>query len=367
MDLSAIRLRPFKLKSNRVNCYYNGGFLLDKWQGKEAIEDGCRPEEWVASVVESRNSDALPDEGLSQVLFDEDTVSLRSLISYNPTLFLGESHVQKYNSNPGILVKIIDTCTRLMIQVHPDRVYSKKYLDSDYGKTEAWYIMGTRSVGGEEPYILLGFKPGITKEIWREMFYKQDIQGMFNALHRFPVKPGDVFLIKGGVPHAIGAGCFLIEVQEPTDYTMRVERKSPSGKNLVDIALHQGVGFEKMLDCFHYETYTRDEILKLFYKNPFVGQKVLNGSVTDLISSVDTTYFCMKKLDIFRVFKEEAESDVFSAAVILAGKGKVYWDSGEMDICQSDEIYFPPGISNVVWECTEGDKLETVVCYPGRT
>ena len=40
--------------------------------------------------------------------------------------------------------------------------------------------------------------------------------GLMNCLE---VKPGETYLVKGGVPHAIGAGCTLIEIQEPTDYT----------------------------------------------------------------------------------------------------------------------------------------------------
>ena len=39
---------------------------------------------------------------------------------------------------------------------------------------------------------------------------------MLDSLERFDVKAGDTILIEGGMPHAIGAGCFLVEIQEPT-------------------------------------------------------------------------------------------------------------------------------------------------------
>ncbi len=83
--------------------------------------------------------------------------------------------------------------------------------NSEFGKTEAWYILGGREVEGEKPYVLLGFKPGTTREQWKSLFEEQDIQGMLDCLHKVPVQEGDTFLLEGGVPHAIGSGCFMVE------------------------------------------------------------------------------------------------------------------------------------------------------------
>ena len=76
-------------------------------------------------------------------------------------------------------------------------------------------------LNGEKPCIYLGFKRGVTRERWKELFDKQDLDGMLDSLERFDVKAGDTILIEGGMPHAIGAGCFLVEIQEPTDFTIR--------------------------------------------------------------------------------------------------------------------------------------------------
>ena len=59
---------------------------------------------------------------------------------------------------------------------------------------------------------------------------------MLDCLHKFEVNKGDTFLIEGGIPHAIGAGCFLVEVQEPTDYTIR--KNTHSGKSQTNSASH---------------------------------------------------------------------------------------------------------------------------------
>ena len=38
---------------------------------------------------------------------------------------------------------------------------------SDFGKTESWYIIGLREDQEEKPYVLLGFKEGITRKYLR--------------------------------------------------------------------------------------------------------------------------------------------------------------------------------------------------------
>lgn len=207
----------FKIASTRVWRTYFGGKEIEKWQGFEEPKDSDMPEDWIASVVNARNPgrEHILDEGLSKVSLDFNgggVTTLKALIESDPQGFLGVEHYKKYGNNTAFLTKIIDSMNRLTIQVHPDKVFSKQVFQSDYGKTEAWYILGGRKVDGEDPYILLGFKPGITKEVWRKLFEKQDIQGMLDSLHKVYIKPGDVFIIYGGVPHAIGSGCLSVKL-----------------------------------------------------------------------------------------------------------------------------------------------------------
>ena len=46
---------------------------------------------------------------------------------------------------------------------------------------------------------------------------------MLAALHELPVTAGDALLIPAGTLHAIGAGILLLELQEPTDFSVLVE------------------------------------------------------------------------------------------------------------------------------------------------
>lgn len=149
---------------------------------------------------------------------------------------MGADHWARYGASLGVLVKLIDAGERLTVQVHPDRETAEKLFHSRYGKTECWYVLGGRTINGEEPCIYLGFRPGVTRSQWKQLFREQNCAGMLACLHKIPVHRGEVILIRGGVPHAIGAGCFLTEIQEPTDYTIRVERTTPSGLRIADSA-----------------------------------------------------------------------------------------------------------------------------------
>ena len=240
---------PLKMQSNRVYRIYLGGKLLDEFCGAEQGEDSYFPEDWLASLVQANNlpRPGKPEkEGLSRTQEGE---YLCDVLARDPKGYFGAQHLAKYGQNLGILVKFLDSAERLPIQVHPDKQKAMEYFRSQFGKTEAWYILGGREIDGVEPYILLGFKPGVTQQMWQAYFDAQDIEAMANCLHRVPVKPGEMYMVEGGTPHAIGSGVLLLEIQEPTDYTMRVEKITVAGDALTPHQIHYGVGEEKLFDC----------------------------------------------------------------------------------------------------------------------
>ncbi len=359
---------PLLLESTRVWRTYSGGKKIEAWQGKEEPRDGEFPEEWVASVVNARNTgrEHLTEEGLSKVLLDAGrTALLKELIESDPSGFLGEQHVQKYGNNTAVLVKVLDSCCRLSIQVHPDREFAKNFFNSPFGKTEAWYVLGGRTIDGEPPFLLFGFKPGVTKTQWQELFAKQDIQGMVDCLHRLPVEPGMMLLIEGGVPHAIGSGCFLVEIQEPTDYTIRVERTTPEGKTIPDQMCHQGLGFEKLFDCFHYDGYSLAETLQRWRIAPQPLRTGDGYQVTELIGPAATDKFSLHRLNVSGCLTCQGAGS-FSVLIVLAGSGWIRYAGGVLEITQSDMVFLPAGLSEFTIEAKNGRELEIMHCFPPR-
>lgn len=363
-DLSKV---PILLQSNRVWRTYNGGMKIEEWQGKSEPRDSDCPEEWVASTVIARNPgrEAYQDEGLSKVEINGELVTLKQIIDSDPLSFLGKSHFEKYGNNMAVLVKVLDSKCRLSIQVHPDRDFSTKVFNSTFGKTEAWFVLGSRTLNDTEPYFLFGFKQGMTKEKWRELFDKQDIEGMINSLHKIPVTPGEVLLIEGGLPHAIGPGCFLIEIQEPTDYTIRVERTTIDGQKLPDASCHQGAGFDKIFDCFHYDSYSLEETLNRWRIEPRIVQSNSGSKVWELVGTEDT--------DKFRLFKYEisdllgcADEDVFSIVIVISGTGEIHYQNGKTTIKQGDQLFLPANLGEFQWQAAPNSDLVLVRAFPPR-
>ena len=104
--------------------------------------------------------------------------------------------------NFPVMIKLIDACDRLSIQVHPV-------------KTEMW--------------VILDCEPGATlvyglKEKFDEAAFRAALEnGTVEELLQFvPVRPGDVFFIPQGLVHAIGKGILIGEIQQNSNVTYRV-------------------------------------------------------------------------------------------------------------------------------------------------
>lgn len=358
--LSEYSSMPLKQMPNRVWRTYTGGDLIDDFKNTRPEGEGNLPEEWIMSTVSARGKNRPEDEGLSVVLTPSGPVVLKDLISSAPELFLGRSVARKYGTT-GVLIKIIDSAERLTIQVHPDKKFAKEMLCSDYGKTEAWYILGKREINGEKPSVYLGFKEGITEELWKELFLKQDIPGMLGCLHRFDVNSGDSFIIHGGVPHAIGSGCFLLEIQEPTDYTMRVEKITPGGLIISDELLHQGIGLENMFKCFHYNGNSFKEAERRWRVTPGVAEKAKDFVLRSIIGKNETDCFSMNELRLDGEVTINGNGSFF-VCVICSGEGSIYCNGKNYNFSRGDEIFFPGAINEISIRSVK--KSEMLLCYP---
>ena len=97
------------------------------------------------------------------------------------------THLSQYCGFP-LLVKFIFPCDMLSIQVHPDDGYAAKHEQAagGRGKTEMWHILSAQH-GAE---LLIGLKPGVTKEIFRESIAKGNVEDLFL---RHTVRPEETY------------------------------------------------------------------------------------------------------------------------------------------------------------------------------
>lgn len=338
-------LKPIKQLPTFAWRTYRGGAMIKDYLGITPAADTFYPEDWISSFVEAKNKNYVENEGITRILYDGEEKLITDVVTDE---YFGEGR-----SDSGVLIKFLDAAERLGIQVHPTKEYAKELFNSSYGKTECWHILGTRNMG-EPAVIYLGFKEYVTKELWKELFEKQDIKGMLDAMHRFEVEKGDTILVTGGTPHAIGAGCFLLEIQEPSDYTMRTEKVTVAGDALTPMQIHYGVGEEKMLDCFDYTPKSREEIEKSFFLKP--GKSEING-VTSLVTYDDTPCFALEQIKCNELTIEKPH---FVTVIATKCGGSIKYDDGEIELNRGDKFFVPANTGVTL------NNAEALICYPPK-
>lgn len=356
-------IEPFKMRPNRVWRTYKGGRMLSEWLGEGELIDSCYPEEWIASSITARNCNA-ETEGMTIIQGGRnDGKTLLEFINENVEEILGKEHKDVYGTETGVLTKILDAAERLSIQVHPTAEKAKALFDSKYGKTEAWYILGGRDSYDDKPHIYAGLKPETTAEKLRDAFYSQNIGSMLKMMHKIYVKPGQLYLIPGGVIHAIGEGCLILEIQEATDYTIRLEKTSISGTPIEDYLIHQGLGFEKMFECFDFTTYTEEEILKLIC---IVEDDIINTGYHNLIKHKDTNCFTVDKLNIEKGAQCSVKSFSFQVLVVIDGAGLVSWNHNVLELKKGSRVFVPHACQELKFEAGETG-LSIILCGPPKS
>lgn len=326
----------YKLLPTRVYRAYHGGKNIDMMTGSKNPQITRFPEDWLASVTEAFNPGRdVKGEGLSVI---EDGRVLREVIEDNKEEMIGN------RNSMSLLFKLLDASERLVIQVHPTVDFAKKHFNSKYGKTECWYILKN---GG---YVYIGFKPGITKEYMQKLFVKQDTDKMLECMHKFNVKKGDLIFVQGGVPHAIGEGCFMAELQEPTDLMVIPERVTPSGVSLPEEKLHCGLGFDDMFDCFVFEGLDREEAYNKYFVHPYS----VNDNETVIVDDKITDKFRLSQLQTESTYDFKMES--YGIAVVIEGEGFI----GDIKVKAGDRVFIPENEKILKLK----GKIKILVCSP---
>ncbi len=283
-----------KIQENRVSRTYLGGRNIDGFLGKEVCENSYFPEDWTASVVSAYNSTADKVEGIG---ITEQGEKLTELV--------GEDR-------PKLLVKLLDSAERLVIQAHPTVPFAKQFLNSDFGKTECWYFLDCE----EDACVYIGFREGVSRKEWEDAFYDGNSEKMLSMLHRLPVKKGDFVFVDGGVPHAIGRGCFMVELQEPSDLMVVHERVTPSGRVIPEQRLTMGLSYDKMFDVYDYTGYSM-EALKAKY---CPEKKKLGDGLFEILGRDLTDKFSMYQLCGNATLATDKK---YRVAIVTEGEGEL--------------------------------------------
>jgi mannose-6-phosphate isomerase len=293
-------VKPLRLPPNQLHRFYLGGARIAALRGT-ALEDDHTPEEWVGAVNTSFGEEV---EGLSRF---EDGTLVRDAIAADPEAFLGPEHVARYGTDAALLVKLLDAGERLPVHYHPGRSFAQEHLDSAHGKTEAWLIVEAEP-GAE---VRVGFKeepdPG-TIAAWIQ---SQDTEAMLDALHPLSVRAGDAVFVPAGTAHAIGAGILMVELQEPTDFSILLEHEPFGVTDEAGATL--GLGWDAALRALDRQATDRPEPSRR-------------------LPAAADAYFRAERLEA-----PAALDQAFSIVVVLSGSGRL----GELAVRRGDAVLLP--------------------------
>lgn len=254
--------------------------------------------------------------------------SLNELVREQKGLLVGEENYQRFGDEFPLLIKFIDARQDLSIQVHPtDEIAHRQ--GKSRGKTEMWYAL--EPTPGAQLYN--GLKQQITPEQYKEMVENDTIT---DALARYEVREGDVFFIPAGRIHAIGAGCFVAEIQQTSDVTYRIydfKRKDKDG---------------------HYrELHTKEASESIDYTVLPNYRAEYEPKENEGVQVASCPYFTTAVYDLTEPMTlDYSELDSFIILIAVKGAGKLFCKGEEMDFQMGDTVLLPATTDEVRVEGT---------------
>lgn len=142
--------------------------------------------------------------------------TLKEAIEEHKDRLVGRKPYTRFGSKFPLLVKFIDAHNDLSIQVHPDDEMAKRiYGKEAFGKTEMWYILDADKGAS----LNVGFNQTISKEEFEDKIAKKNIT---EVVKNHIVSKDEVYYVPAGRIHSICSGCFILEIQQSSDYTYRI-------------------------------------------------------------------------------------------------------------------------------------------------
>ena len=252
---------------------------------------------------------------------------------------VGEAVYERHGTEFPLLVKFIDARQDLSIQVHPDDQLAWTRHKSN-GKTEMWYVVAA----DEGAHLKSGFSQQLTPAEYERMVADHTLT---DALCDYPVIAGDLFFLPAGRVHAIGAGCFIAEIQQTSNITYRIydyNRKDVNGNGR---ELHT----ELAKDAIDYTLYPD---YRTHYK----------GHTNATVELADCKYFTTNLLDLDTIMvRNFSELDSFVVYICMAGKASIRDNKGnEIFVHQGQTVLIPADTEVITISPAPGAKfMETYI------
>ena len=307
-----------------------GGSDICPFKGITPVQEGIG-ESWELSHVDGNFSVVAEGELAGK--------SLDELIQTYGKQLVGGQVMERFGTRFPLLIKFIDARDNLSIQVHPNDELAKARHNS-FGKTEMWYVI--KAAPGAALY------SGFSKQIDADEYVERVKNNTFmDVLQRYDVAEGDVFFLPVGRVHAIGAGCFIAEIQQTSNITYRIydyNRKDANGNTR---ELHT----ELAKDAIDYTLYPD-------YRTHY---KAHTNATIELAAC---KYFTTNLLDIdVTMTRDFSELDSFVVYICMGGSATLQDNKGnKLQIHQGQTVLIPADTTSVTLIPTPSAKfMETYI------
>ena len=325
--------RFIRLAANQpADRFYRGGEKIRDFRGEGSSGDRV-PEDWVGSTTTLFGEESV---GLSVL---PDGRRLREAVAADPLRWLGADHLARYGADTMLLVKLLDAGERLPVHIHPLREFAHSHLGRQHGKAEAWCILD----GGE---VHLGFRREVSEAELGRWVAEQDTAAMLEAMHVIAVRPGDSVYVPAGLPHAIGDGLFLVEIQEPEDLSILLEWKGFAIDG--EEQGHLGLGFGRSLEAVDRRGWSAEEI---------AGLVVRDGRGDGTLAPASNGFFRAERLCV--TGRTELDAG-FGVLVVVDGRGRMSGSGDDIELADGDTILVPHAAGDV----TVTGQLTLIRCRP---
>ncbi|HET7829692.1 MAG TPA: hypothetical protein VFL03_09025, partial [Candidatus Limnocylindrales bacterium] len=179
--------------------------------------------------------------------------------------------------------------------------------------------------------------------------------------HHRPIAPGDAWLVPAGVPHAIGAGALILELQEPSDASILAETAGvPVGPD----DPHLGLGWDTTIAAFDRRGLSDAGLEAL--RGPRAGAvgtaPPLALTADRLLPPAADPYLRAIRWRV-RGEARPAEAPAFLVGMVVAGSGVAWVEGGDRLELRAGQSFAVPasGLPGLV---LEGDDLTVIACLP---
>lgn len=170
----------------------------------------------------------------------------------------------------------------------------------------------------------------------------QDIDALLEVTNEVGIAAGDAILCPAGMPHSIGAGILLVELQEPTDFSVLLEWQ---GFPLTAADAFLGLSVQDALSCVDRRVCTPARLRELRSPAP-----------ASLLPAEAAAFFRAEAV-------ATGEWDPgFSVVIITDGAGTLAGDWGSMPIGAGATLVVPAGAGR----CYVTGEVSGIRCRPAQ-